>query len=67
MRILRIFKFISTNSGVEAREAAYKFSRKLGYTVYGVLVKTTSIVFMSNNFWGRSITASSFGSDPFIS
>lgn len=57
-------KFLPTNSGVEACEAAVKLARKWGYIVKGVEPDKANILVARGCFWGRSITASGACSDP---
>lgn len=57
-------KFIPMNSGVEADETACKMARRWAYNVKGVPDNQAQILFPTNNFWGRSITASGACDDP---
>jgi len=52
------------NTGVEAGETAVKAIRKWGYMVKKIPENQARVIFMSNNFWGRSIAACSSSSDP---
>lgn len=57
-------KFLPTNSGVEACEAAIKLARKWGYTVKGVKPNSANIIIANGCYLGRSITATGASSDP---
>lgn len=57
-------KVLPMNSGVEACETAVKLARKWAYKVKGIENKTAKIIFVENNFWGRSIAAISASTDP---
>lgn len=57
-------KVLPMNSGVEACETAVKLARKWAYLTKKVPNNQAKIVFASNNFWGRSISAVSASSDP---
>eukprot|EP00340_Litonotus_pictus_P004266 CAMPEP_0170515880 /NCGR_PEP_ID=MMETSP0209-20121228/2267_1 /TAXON_ID=665100 ORGANISM="Litonotus pictus, Strain P1" /NCGR_SAMPLE_ID=MMETSP0209 /ASSEMBLY_ACC=CAM_ASM_000301 /LENGTH=788 /DNA_ID=CAMNT_0010800581 /DNA_START=38 /DNA_END=2401 /DNA_ORIENTATION=+ len=50
-------KVIFMNSGVEACETAVKFARRWGYQVKNIPENQAKVVYMSGNFWGRSLTA----------
>merc|ERR1719408_337807 len=52
------------NSGVEAGETAVKLARRWGYRVKKVESNKAKVLFMNENFWGRSIAAVSSSSDP---
>lgn len=56
-------KFLPTNSGVEACEAAIKLARKWGYTDKGVEPNSANIIVTDGCNLGRSITASGVSSD----
>ena len=47
------------NTGVEAGETAVKIARKWGYEIKKVQENKARIIFPKNNFWGRTVTASS--------
>lgn len=51
-------KILPQNGGVEAVEAACKVARKWGYTVKGIPQNKANLLFPTNNYWGRTITAS---------
>ena len=52
------------NTGCEADETACKLARRWAYRVKGVPHDQAMILFPTNNFWGRSITASGACDDP---
>lgn len=56
-------KILPMNTGVEAGETAVKISRKWGYEKKGITPNNAKILFPTNNFWGRTITASSTQND----
>lgn len=62
--LLNYEKILPMNSGVEAVETACKIARKWGYTVKGVEHDQATIVFPTDCFWGRTITACSGCDDP---
>ena len=57
-------RVILANSGVEAGETAIKFARKWGYVKKGVKKNKARVLFASENFWGRTITACGSSDDP---
>lgn len=57
-------KLLPMNTGVEATETAVKLSRRWGYDVKGIERYQARIVFVSGNFWGRSIAAITSSDDP---
>ena len=57
-------KVLPVNSGVEACETAVKLCRKWAYEVKGVPTNEAKIIFVSGNFWGRTIAAISSSTDP---
>jgi len=57
-------KAIMMNSGVEAVETSVKIARKWGYEVKGVPKDQATVLFATNNFWGRSIAACGASDDP---
>lgn len=57
-------RLLPMNSGAEAGETACKLARKWGYLVKGIPQNQARIVFVENNFWGRTISACSSSSDP---
>jgi ornithine--oxo-acid transaminase len=52
------------NTGVEGGETAIKICRKWAYEVKGVESNKAKIIFVENNFWGRTIAAVSSSTDP---
>jgi len=52
------------NSGCEADETACKMARRWAYRSKGVPDNEAVILFPTDNFWGRSITASGACDDP---
>lgn len=57
-------KVLPMNTGVEGGETACKLSRKWGYQVKGIPKDQAKIIFVQNNFWGRTLAAVSSSSDP---
>jgi len=57
-------KVLPMNTGVEGGETAVKLCRKWAYTVKGVEYNQAKIIFVSGNFWGRTIAAISTSVDP---
>ncbi|MFB6257970.1 MAG: ornithine--oxo-acid transaminase [Flavobacteriales bacterium] len=57
-------KVLPMNSGVEAAETAMKLARKWGYEKKGIPGNEAKVIFVENNFWGRSISAVSASTDP---
>lgn len=57
-------KILPINTGVEACETALKLCRKWAYTVKGVPVNEAKIIFVSGNFWGRTLAAISASTNP---
>jgi len=57
-------RVLPMNSGVEAGETAIKLCRRWGYRVKKVESNKARILFMHDNFWGRTISALSSSSDP---
>lgn len=57
-------KVLPMNTGVEGGETAIKICRKWGYEVKGIEPNKAKIIFVENNFWGRTIAAVSSSSDP---
>lgn len=57
-------KVLPMNTGVEACETAVKLARRWAYRVKGVEEQNATVIFMANNFWGRSLAAVSSSSDP---
>lgn len=57
-------KILAMNTGVEGGETACKLARKWGYQVKGIPKDQAKIVFVEENFWGRTLAAVSSSSDP---
>lgn len=57
-------KVLPMNTGVEGGETAIKLARRWGYTVKGVSENAAEVVFVENNFWGRTLAAVSSSNDP---
>lgn len=57
-------RILPMNTGVEACETAVKLCRKWAYEVKGVPANQAKIIFVSGNFWGRSLAAISSSVDP---
>ena len=57
-------KVLPMNTGVEGGETAVKLARKWGYTVKGIPDNQAKIIFVSGNFWGRTLAAISSSVDP---
>ncbi len=57
-------KVLPMNTGVEGGETALKLCRKWAYTVKGVPRNEAKIIFVTGNFWGRTLAAISSSSDP---
>jgi len=57
-------KILPVNTGVEACETAVKLCRKWGYEVKGIPANQAKIIFVENNFWGRTLAAISSSTDP---
>ena len=57
-------KLLPMNTGVEGGESACKLARKWGYQVKGIPKNEAKIVFVEENFWGRTLAAVSSSSDP---
>lgn len=53
------------NTGCEGVETAVKIARKWGYDVKKVEKDKAMVVMCKNNYWGRSIAASSSSDDPY--
>ncbi len=50
-------KVLPMNTGVEGGETALKLCRKWGYEVKGIPQNQAIIVFVTGNFWGRTMAA----------
>ena len=57
-------KVLPMNTGVEGGETAIKLCRKWAYEVKGVPSNQAKIVFVTGNFWGRTLAAISSSTDP---
>ena len=57
-------RFLPMNSGVEACETAVKLARRWAYDVKGVRHNCAKVIFVEDNFWGRSLAAVSASTDP---
>jgi ornithine--oxo-acid transaminase len=57
-------KVLPMNTGVEGGETAIKLCRKWAYEVKGIEQNKAKIIFVENNFWGRTIAAISSSTDP---
>lgn len=57
-------KVLPMNTGVEGGETAIKLCRKWAYEVKGVPLNQAKIIFVSGNFWGRTLAAISSSTDP---
>jgi ornithine--oxo-acid transaminase len=56
-------KVLPMNTGVEGGETAVKLARKWGYTKKGIAENEAKIIFVSGNFWGRTLAAISSSTD----
>ncbi len=56
-------RILPMNTGVEGGETAIKLCRKWGYTVKGIPENKAKIIFVQNNFWGRTLSAISTSND----
>lgn len=57
-------RVLPMNTGVEGGETAIKLTRKWGYLNKGIPTNQAKIVFVTNNFWGRTMAAISASTDP---
>ena len=57
-------KALPMNTGVEGGESAIKLARMWGYKKKGVQPNQAVNLFCNNNFWGRTLAASSTSNDP---
>lgn len=57
-------RVLPMNTGVEGGETAIKLARKWGYLNKGIPTNQAKIIFLSNNFWGRTMAAISSSTDP---
>ena len=63
-RLFGYDKILPMNTGVESGETAVKLARRWGYDVKGIPKNEAKVVFVENNFWGRSLAAVSSSTDP---
>ncbi|NUO02206.1 MAG: ornithine--oxo-acid transaminase [Saprospiraceae bacterium] len=56
-------RVLPMNTGVEGGETAIKLCRKWGYEVKGIPANQAKIVFVTGNFWGRTLAAISASTD----
>ncbi len=57
-------RVLPMNTGVEGGETAIKLCRKWAYEVKGVPTNQAKILFVTGNFWGRTLGAISSSTDP---
>ena len=57
-------RVLPMNTGVEGGETAVKLCRKWAYEVKGVPTNQAKILFVTGNFWGRTLGAISSSTDP---
>jgi len=57
-------RLLPMNTGVEGGETAVKLARKWAYQVKGIQKNNAKIIFVSGNFWGRTLAAISSSNDP---
>ncbi|KAG5880585.1 hypothetical protein JTB14_002394 [Gonioctena quinquepunctata] len=57
-------KLLPMNTGVEADDAACKLARKWGYLKKNIPTNQAKVIFVNDNFWGRSLAAISSSTDP---
>jgi ornithine--oxo-acid transaminase len=57
-------KVLPCNTGVEAGETAIKLARKWAYEVKGIAPNQATVLFATDNFWGRTLAAVSSSTDP---
>ena len=57
-------RVLPMNTGVEGGETAVKLARKWAYEVKKVPQNQAKIIFVSGNFWGRTLAAISSSNDP---
>ena len=56
-------RVLPMNTGVEGGETAVKLTRKWGYVNKKIPINQAKIVFVANNFWGRTMAAISSSTD----
>ena len=57
-------RILPMNTGVEGGETAVKLARKWAYEVKKVPQNQAKIIFVTGNFWGRTLAAISSSNDP---
>ncbi|MEM9824616.1 MAG: ornithine--oxo-acid transaminase [Bacteroidota bacterium] len=57
-------KVLPMNTGVEGGETAIKICRKWAYEIKKVPTNQAKIIFVTGNFWGRTLAAISSSTDP---
>lgn len=57
-------RILPMNTGVEGGETAVKLCRKWAYEVKGVPNNQAKIIFVTGNFWGRTLAAISSSTNP---
>ncbi len=57
-------RVLPMNTGVEGGETAVKLCRKWAYQVKGVPANRAKIIFVTGNFWGRTLSAISTSTEP---
>lgn len=57
-------RVLPMNTGVEGGETSVKLCRKWAYEVKGIPTNQAKIVFVTGNFWGRTLGAISSSTDP---
>lgn len=57
-------KVLPMNTGVEGGETAIKLCRKWAYNVKGIPENMAKVIFVTGNFWGRTLAAISTSNDP---
>ncbi len=57
-------RVLPMNTGVEGGETAVKLARKWAYEKKGVAKNKAKIIFVTGNFWGRTLAAISSSKDP---
>ena len=57
-------RVLPMNTGVEGGETAVKLARKWAYEKKGVAKNKAKIIFVTGNFWGRTLAAISSSNDP---
>ncbi|HMN91508.1 MAG TPA: aminotransferase class III-fold pyridoxal phosphate-dependent enzyme, partial [Saprospiraceae bacterium] len=57
-------RVLPMNTGVEGGETAIKLARRWGYEMKGIPINQAKIIFVTGNFWGRTLAAISSSSDP---